>query len=105
MLKRFLTWMFRIRAYQFSCACGSGIVARVPKVGFKFFHQCPDCGTGWDMEWTGGGFQTRMVNPMAAENAKSDPYEFYRHSMSIAATRPDQIQMTAFEVPGPHDLG
>jgi hypothetical protein len=49
-------------AFNFTCSCGNGLVARVPKeVGGKVLLNC-DCGLQWDMEWTGGGFKTKMLN-------------------------------------------
>jgi hypothetical protein len=50
-------------AFNFTCACGNGLCAEVPKeVGEKLSLDC-ECGLKWDLEWTGENFKTRMHNP------------------------------------------
>jgi hypothetical protein len=55
-------------AFNFTCACGNGLCANVPKeVGEKLKFNCT-CGVQWELEWTGENFKTKMRNP-GGENA------------------------------------
>ena len=57
-------------AFNFTCACGEGMCAEVPKeVGGKLTLDCT-CGIQWELEWTGENFKTKMRNPNA-ENEDS----------------------------------
>ena len=84
MFERIWRFLFAVKAFQFSCACGEGIVARIPKVGQELNHVC-SCGTGWDMKWTGVQFETRMVNPLAANHAKAVEEVFAHGVKSLQA--------------------
>lgn len=49
-------------AFNFTCSCGKGLAARVPKeIGEKISLAC-ECGLKWELEWTGGNFKTKMLN-------------------------------------------
>ena len=59
-------------AFNFTCACGEGMCAEVPKeVGEKITFDCK-CGTSWELEWTGKNFKTKMQNPNGANAAAYD---------------------------------
>lgn len=51
-------------AFNFTCSCGNGLVAKVPEeVGQSVTLDCNGCGLLWSLEWTGGSFKTKMMNP------------------------------------------
>jgi hypothetical protein len=53
-------------AFNFTCACGEGFCAEVPKeVGEKINFDCT-CGVRWELEWMGGSFKTKMRNRKGA---------------------------------------
>ena len=45
--------------FNFTCTCGKGIVAEVPKNIGAFFRSECECGTVWELEWMGDSFRTR----------------------------------------------
>jgi len=56
-------------AFNFTCSCGNGIVAKVPsEVGEKISLDCP-CGLDWELEWAGDRFKTKMLNPKPEDQA------------------------------------
>lgn len=49
-----------VNAFNFTCTCGEGMVAKVPKERVKIEMKC-ECGNVWSMEWAGDHFKTKLM--------------------------------------------
>ena len=91
MIRKWLRrWLGVVPAFNFTCVCGRGLCAEVPrKVGDKIRFDC-ECDASWELEWMNDHFDTRMLNlkgcnaasntfvdqcAMAAENLRDEPVE------------------------------